>query len=111
MVVAGAFASNPTSKLPLVASHEGAGTVVALGAEVSGWSVGDRVMCPIVTGRCLACANCKGPESFWHYCPNEGHRGVTRDGAFAEYMTVSALLRGREPRTRGGREWLEWYVS
>ena len=43
--------------------------------------------------RCGHCSDCLGHENYRHYCPNvAGHRGVTLDGAFAEYMIVD----GRE---------------
>ena len=97
------------SELPITASHEvswnakffqenshkadmrkGAGTVVGMGSQVSDWKGGERVMCPIISGRCGSCADCKGDEKYQHYCANvQGHRGVTMDGAFAEYMLVS----------------------
>ncbi len=41
MVAAGVFAS----QLPQTASHEGSGTVVAVGDAVSSFEIGDRVMC------------------------------------------------------------------
>ena len=86
MGLAGVFGRPP----PFTASHEGAGTVVSTGSSVdaSEWKVGDRVMCPIVSDRCGQCAECRGPEENRHYCPHEGHRGLTKDGAFGEYMLV-----------------------
>ncbi|KAI8247516.1 Alcohol dehydrogenase 4 [Colletotrichum sp. SAR 10_77] len=36
--------------LPITASHEGAGTVVALGAAVANFTIGDRVMCGVPLG-------------------------------------------------------------
>lgn len=41
MVRAGVF----KSELPQTASHEGSGTVVAVGDQVSSFAIGDRVMC------------------------------------------------------------------
>ncbi|KAJ9626322.1 hypothetical protein H2203_003954 [Taxawa tesnikishii (nom. ined.)] len=79
MVQAGVF----KTKLPCTASHEGAGTVVAVGESVTEFKEGDRVMCGSVS--------LKRPEKFTQYCPNSaGAVGVTTDGAFAEYVVVDS---------------------
>lgn len=76
---------------PLVLGHESAGTVVATGADVRGFDVGDRVaMNPVVP--CSACSACKRGDT--HLCENNtsiGGAGETIvDGAFAEYVRVPA---------------------
>lgn len=81
--------------LPQTASHEGAGTVVAIGgadAEKAGFKVGDRVMCGLPLHPCGSCGDCLGPEHQTQYCGNlgKGHIGVTTDGAFAEYVVVDS---------------------
>lgn len=87
MVVKGSFGT----KLPCIASHEGTGTVVALGSDVHDFKQGDRVMAGLPRDRCEHCPDCLGPESYRHYCPNiSGNVGVTMNGAFAEYMVVDA---------------------
>ena len=89
MVAKGTF----SSPLPMTASHEGAGTVVALGSSVSpsAFKPGDRVMCGLTTDRCGKCPSCTEDQSYKHYCPNAGpNLGVTRDGAFAEYVVCDA---------------------
>ena len=82
------------SKLPQTASHEGAGTVVALGkdAEGRGFQVGDRVMCGLPFHPCGSCGDCLGPEGQTQYCTNvdPGHVGVHVDGCFAEYVKVDS---------------------
>ena len=75
--------------LPLTVSHEGAGTVAAWGSEVTGWEVGERVLCPIASGHCGKCRHCKGEEAYQRYCFKAKQRGVQLAGAFAEYMLVS----------------------
>jgi Zn-dependent alcohol dehydrogenase len=45
MVQAGTF----STKLPCTASHEGSGTVVAVGSDVKEFKAGDRVMCGLVS--------------------------------------------------------------
>lgn len=81
------------TQLPCIASHEGSGTVVAMGSEITDFKKGDRVMAGLPRNRCGYCSTCLGPENYRHYCPNiSGHVGVTLDGAFAEYMIAD----GRE---------------
>ncbi len=81
------------SALPQIASHEGSGTVVALGslAKERGFKEGMRVMCGIPLHPCGKCHDCKGPESHRQYCMNiKGHIGVTTDGCFAEYVIADS---------------------
>ncbi|KAB8302462.1 hypothetical protein EYC80_005869 [Monilinia laxa] len=79
--------------LPCTASHEGAGTIVAVGSSVSGFKPGDRILCSITYHRCGVCSDCVGPEQEQQYCAHVGgHLGVIRDGSFAEYEVVD----GRE---------------
>ncbi|KAF2675450.1 GroES-like protein [Microthyrium microscopicum] len=89
MVTAGTFGT----KLPCTASHEGAGTIVALGkdAEARGFKVGQRVMCGLPLHPCGECGDCRGPENQTQYCSNlDGHCGVHVDGCFAEYVSVDS---------------------
>ncbi|KAK5173662.1 uncharacterized protein LTR77_002343 [Saxophila tyrrhenica] len=79
--------------LPQIASHEGAGTIVALGslAAERGFKEGMRVMCGIPLHPCGQCHDCLGPESRRQYCGNiDGHIGVTTDGCFAEYVRADS---------------------
>jgi propanol-preferring alcohol dehydrogenase len=89
MVWSGVFGT----KLPCTASHEGAGTIVALGsaAEDRGFKVGQRVMCGLPLHPCGVCTDCLGPENQVQYCRNlDGHVGVQVDGCFAEYVRVDS---------------------
>lgn len=75
------------TKLPCTASHEGTGTVMAVGSEVQDFVVGDRVMCGLQRNPCERCDECLGPEQYRQYCQDsEGAIGITMDGAFAEYL-------------------------
>lgn len=87
MVRAGVFGTN---RLPQTASHEGAGTVAAVGAAVTALRPGDRVMCGLPLRPCGVCDDCAGPdESHRQYCVGvEGHVGVRVDGCLAEYVRV-----------------------
>jgi D-arabinose 1-dehydrogenase-like Zn-dependent alcohol dehydrogenase len=88
MVQAGTFGT----KLPVTASHEGSGTVVAIGSNVKDFSIGDRVMCGLPLHPCGKCPDCTtGPENQRQYCIKlEGHVGVHVDGCFAEYVRVDS---------------------
>lgn len=79
------------TELPCNASHEGAGTVVGIGAEVSGFKAGDRVMAGILYQPCGTCPDCLGPENYSQYCARSGgYLGVTRHGHFAEYARIDS---------------------
>jgi alcohol dehydrogenase len=71
--------------LPHVPGHEIAGTIAEVGAEVTGWSVGDRVTVPFVCacGRCEQCRN-----GNHQVCLNQEQPGFTYWGSFAEYVAV-----------------------
>ena len=79
------------TKLPCIASHEGTGTVVATGSNVTDFKKGDRVMSGLPRNRCGHCHDCLGNEIYREYCPNISvHLGVTLDGAFAEYHVADS---------------------
>lgn len=74
-----------TVQPPRTLGHEIAGTVVAVGPEVSGVRLGDRrVAYPwIGCGTCSLCA--AGAE---HLCSAPRNLGVSRDGGFATHVVV-----------------------
>jgi len=79
------------SKLPVTGSHEGAGTVVALGSSVTDFQKGDRVLASLMYNRCGSCSVCLGPANMIQYCPKrESALGISRDGAFAEYEIIDS---------------------
>ena len=86
-------------KLPVTASHEGTGTVVGIGSNVSRFNVGDRVLAGQTFGRCGDCEICMGPENYRHYC--EGREPMMsvegRNGAFQEYLIVDSREATRIP--------------
>ncbi|KAI1354240.1 GroES-like protein [Xylaria sp. FL0043] len=95
MVRAGVF----KSKLPQTASHEGAGTIVAVGDSVSSFQIGDRVMCGVPLHPCGECEDCTGPiESHRQYCARiGGHIGVTTHGCAADYVIADARTSTKLP--------------
>jgi alcohol dehydrogenase len=70
---------------PHVPGHELAGTVVAVGAAVRDWRVGDRVTSPFVCG-CGACAACARGDH--QVCADQTQPGFTHWGAFAEQVMI-----------------------
>ena len=75
------------AEFPHVPGHEFAGTIAAVGPEVTRWRVGDRVAVPFVCacGRCLVC------ESGNHQvCPHQWQPGFDGWGGFAEYVALPA---------------------
>lgn len=79
--------SQKTIPVPMVVGHEYVGEVVAMGQEVRGFSLGDRV-----SGEghitCGHCRNCRAGRR--HLCRNTFGVGVNRTGAFAEYLVIPA---------------------
>lgn len=81
---------------PLALGHELSGTVVALGGDCQGVSVGDRVTAD-PCWRCGTCWWCVRGE--YHLCPRGGSVGLASPGAFAERVTVPAAGLVRLPDT------------
>ena len=70
---------------PRVMGHEVAGEVSEVGANVSGWAVGDRVQV-IAAVPCGECYECR--KGWMAVCENQTSIGYQYDGGFAEYMVV-----------------------
>ena len=76
-----------TIPVPMVVGHEFMGEIAALGPGVKGLEVGQRVAGEgHVT--CGHCRNCKGGRR--EFCHHHTGVGVTRPGAFAEYVVIPA---------------------
>ncbi len=73
----------------VIPGHEVAGVAAAVGAEVAGLRVGDRVVvCPIVAcGRCAFCLSGRR-----HRCPERRTLGYDEHGGLAEYLLAPAPL-------------------
>lgn len=73
--------------LPHVPGHELVGVVVAVGADVRRFRLGDRVTTPFVCG-CGTCEWCRNGQA--QVCPNQTQPGFTHWGSFAEYVALHA---------------------
>src|SRR6478672_1029345 len=77
-----------TIPVPMQVGHEYVGEIVAIGEEVKGFAIGDRV-----SGEghitCGYCRNCRAGRR--HLCRNTFGVGVNRPGAFAEYLAIPAF--------------------
>jgi threonine 3-dehydrogenase len=77
-----------TIPVPMTIGHEYVGKVAAIGSEVQGFHIGDRV-----SGEghitCGHCRNCRAGRR--HLCRNSVGVGVHRPGAFAEYLALPAV--------------------
>ncbi|MFC7575155.1 alcohol dehydrogenase catalytic domain-containing protein [Klenkia terrae] len=78
---------DPDVVLPHVPGHELAGTVAAVGADVRGWSVGDRVTVPFVCA-CGSCPPCR--EGAGQVCLRQTQPGFTHWGSFAQLVALDA---------------------
>jgi threonine 3-dehydrogenase len=77
-----------TIPVPMTVGHEYVGTVEAMGDEVRGLEIGQRVSGEghIVCGHCR---NCRAGRR--HLCRNTVGVGVNRPGAFAEFLVIPAV--------------------
>ncbi|MBB5214809.1 threonine 3-dehydrogenase [Parapusillimonas granuli] len=77
-----------TVPTPMHVGHEYVGEIVAIGQEVAGFRIGDRV-----SGEghitCGFCRNCRAGRR--HLCRNTSGVGVDRPGAFADYLVLPAF--------------------
>ena len=76
---------DPRISLPHVGGHEFAGIIVETGANVSRFSVGDRVTAPFILG-CGVCPDCLSGEAT--ICDHQQVIGFTQWGAFADHIAI-----------------------
>ena len=73
---------------PRVPGHEPVGTIVAVGDDVSEWSVGERVGVAYAQRWCGYCHHCTG--GYYEHCGQISQTGITVDGGHAELMVMDA---------------------
>ncbi|BBZ46412.1 zinc-binding dehydrogenase [Mycobacterium parmense] len=83
-LISGTF---PAQRPVVTQGHEASGTVAKLGAGVTGWAEGDRVV--VAAGRpCLSCPNCRRGDVL--NCLRIQLMAFAYDGAWAEYTVAQA---------------------
>ena len=87
-------------RFPLIPGHEFTGEIAAVGAAVTDWRPGDRVVanCNLACGHCFYCRRGETLR-----CENLEAYGIQRDGGFAEFMCV----RARDVFAVGDLSWRE----
>jgi propanol-preferring alcohol dehydrogenase len=80
---------------PYVGGHEGAGVVVARGAQVTGLAVGDLAGIKWLNGSCLRCGFCTAGDE--PLCAQALLSGATVDGTFQQYAVAKAAHAARLP--------------
>ncbi|MFI9388454.1 zinc-binding dehydrogenase [Kutzneria sp. NPDC052558] len=93
-----------------VLGHEMSGRVAQVGAEVSGWAVGDRVALNPNGNVCGFCEHCRaGRPNFCHQATMETALGLQADGGLAPSVVVSPKTLRRIPPGTGRVEaaWVE----
>ena len=73
---------------PRVPGHEAVGRIDAVGSEVKGWAVGERVGVGFLGGACGYCDFCRNGDLV--NCKNQEFTGIHSDGGYAEVMLAKA---------------------
>jgi len=75
-------------KLPIVPGHEIIGRITRIGADVEGFTVGERVGVPWLGSTCGRCRFCR--SGLENLCDRPGFTGYTIDGGYADYALARA---------------------
>ena len=76
---------DPDIRLPHVPGHELAGVLAAVGSEVRGWQIGDRVTVPFVCA-CGTCDTCRRGDH--QVCDRHFQPGFSGWGSYAELVAI-----------------------
>jgi alcohol dehydrogenase, propanol-preferring len=82
-------------RAPVTLGHEGIGRVEAVGAGVSGWSMGDRAGMTFLATTCGTCEFCRSGQE--RFCAKQTNFGYSLDGALAAIAVVPAAGLVRVP--------------
>ena len=78
-------------KLPVILGHEFSGRIIEMDPQVSGFHVGDRVVCETAAEICGQCIYCLTGN--YNFCPKRKGYGNLIDGAMTRYVAArSAIL-------------------
>jgi L-iditol 2-dehydrogenase len=80
--------------IPRIMGHEYSGAVEAVGADVSGFEPGDKVVEEPIH-ECGSCVQCKNGQA--NVCQNFSITGMHTDGAYSNYTTVASRHLHRVP--------------
>jgi D-arabinose 1-dehydrogenase-like Zn-dependent alcohol dehydrogenase len=87
----------PNIQYPRVPGHEVAGVIDAIGSNVRGWKIGQRVGVGWYGGHCGYCDSCRrGDFVTCQIAPQIP--GITYDGGYAEYMIAPAVALALVPQ-------------
>jgi propanol-preferring alcohol dehydrogenase len=78
----------PDPRLPIVPGHEIVGRVAAMGVEVTGFAIGERVGVPWLGFTCGVCPYCRAGRE--NLCDRPLFTGYTRDGGYATHAVADA---------------------
>ena len=92
----------PHPKLPLIPGHEIVGRVAALGADVAGFAVGERIGVPWLGYTCGVCPYCRAGRE--NLCDRPLFTGYTRDGGYATHALADARFCFPLPERRDDAE-------
>ena len=70
--------------------HEGAGVVVKLGENVTGWKLGDRAGMKPIFDVCHQCELCWGDKEC--YCPKATHTGLMVPGTYTNHLSRETTI-------------------
>lgn len=77
-------------RLPIVPGHQVVGRVAAIGKDVSGWQLADRVAVIWLAAACGACGYCRSERE--NLCRVARFTGWDVDGGFATHVLVAAAF-------------------
>jgi alcohol dehydrogenase, propanol-preferring len=78
----------PHPKLPLIPGHEIVGRIAAIGANIKGYEVDERIGVPWLGYTCGICPYCQSGRE--NLCNTPLFTGYTRDGGYATHMLADA---------------------
>lgn len=95
----GVVSGGQDGAFPATPGHEVAGRIDALGADVAGWAVGDRVALGWFGGSCGFCDACRSGDVV--QCPRRCIPGNSYPGGYAEVVIAPAQALARIPDELG----------